>query len=448
MMTADNAQFLSRVQGTLEQATMQGVALVVGLSGGVDSVVLLHCLRALAPKLDLRLSALHIHHGLSANADDWALFCADLCAAWDIPLKQARVAVDQREKLGVEAAAREARYAVFRALPADAIALAHHRDDQIETMLLQLLRGAGVRGLSAMPVVRVLNPQTNLRIVRPLLHRPRADIVRYAKQAGLQWVEDEANVEMHYDRNFLRLEVLPTLIQRFPGAPATLQRAAENFADAAQLLDDLAQQDAVKMREGDTLDVDVLRALSPARARNVLRWFMEQRGLPLPKRDQLEEALRQALHARGDARVEVKLGSTCLHRHRGRIHLDAALSAKPAPWSCLWSGEAEVSLPCGLGCVTFEPAVGAGLSLERLRGEPALLRPRRGGERLRMAPRRPSRTLKNLLQEHGVPAWRRATMPLLFRGENLVWVPDIGIDHRFAAQSDEAGVLPRWIRGE
>jgi len=429
----------------LEAAGVRSSRVVVGLSGGVDSVVLLHLLTRIAPLFDLSLSAIHVHHGLSRNADAWSQFCERLCAELDIGCAVVRVRLARRNKLGLEAAAREARYAVFRAQNADIVALAHHQDDQAETLLLQLLRGAGVRGLSAMPMVRALDSSGGLRLVRPLLEVTRAQIHEYARKAKLSWVEDESNADPAMDRNFLRARVLPVIAERFPAAPATLQRSAQNAADASDLMDDLARLDADGVVDRGGLQTGALARLSPARARNLLRWFLEREGVSFPARDHLQEALRQVLHARPDAKLEVSLDNVVLRRHRGRVYVEAAASAVPTDWVCAWRGEAQVALPGDLGVIQFEPAIGAGLSLQRLHAEPTAIRPRSGGERMRLAHERPTRTLKNLLQESGVPQWRRDRLPLLFCANDLVWIPEVGFDCRYAAQEGEAAVVPHWL---
>ena len=434
------------VEQALLDAGLTGARVVVGLSGGMDSVALLHALVQVAPALGVTPSALHVHHGLSPRADAWARSCTELCRALGVTFTEVRVHVDHRSKLGVERAAREARYAVFKQQRADAIALAHHADDQAETVMLQLLRGAGVHGLSAMPTTRALNSATGLLLVRPWLRLPRAQIHTYAQLAGLPWIEDESNRDLAFDRSFLRMCILPGLVARFPGLTETFGRAARNFADAVQLLDELAARDAQGGGVGDSLSVSALAALSPAGARNLLRWFLERRGLPAPSRDQLEEALRQGLAARGDAQLRVKLGAVWLRRHRGRLYLQPAGREPARGWSLTWSGEDELVLPGGLGRLRFEPARGTGLSLERLRAQSVAVRSRAGGERLRLAPNRPSRTLKNLLHEAAIPEWERGFLPLLFVGEVLVWVPAVGQDFRFAAAAEEPSVMPRWER--
>jgi tRNA(Ile)-lysidine synthase len=433
---------VNAVREALSAHTAPGQRVVVGLSGGVDSVVLLHALSNLASSFGLSLSAVHVHHGISPNAENWAAFCVQLCERLHVPCDVLRVRVDRRRKLGLEAAARAARYAAFRATQSDIVALAHHRDDQAETLLLQLLRGAGVRGLSAMPRVRPLENATPL-LLRPLLDITRDEIVSYARAAHLSWVDDESNADTGLDRNFLRTDVLPLMKSHFPAAGATLARSAENLAEAAQLLDEMARADAQGAVARGGLDVAALRALSAPRARNLLRFFLEQEGLVPPSRARLLEALHQALAARSDANVQVRFNEHILRRHRGRLYL-ASARHEPTRWQCNWHGQPRVDLPGTLGALHFESALGAGLALARLR-EPVLIRPRTGGERIRLAPGRVSRTLKNLLQEAQVPQWRRNHLPLLFSAGELVWVPDIGVDSRYAAQRGEEGVIPRWV---
>src|SRR5215475_13022250 len=289
--TSDPAGLLEHA---LLDAGLTGGRVVVGLSGGGDSVALLHALVRIARSMSVRPGAVHVHHGLSAHADQWAQFCAQLCRDLGVELTEVRVHVDRHSKLGIEGAARELRYAVFKQQRADAIALAHHADDQAETLLMQLLRGAGVRGLSAMPALRMLDPVTGSRLLRPWLRLTRAEIRAYANSSGLSWVEDESNRDEAFDRNFLRAGVLPALAARYPGLRETLGRAAQNLRDAAELLDDLAARDARGAVARSSLAVSALAALSPAGARNLLRWFLEQQDLTVASRDQLEEARRQA----------------------------------------------------------------------------------------------------------------------------------------------------------
>jgi tRNA(Ile)-lysidine synthase len=432
-----------QVEAALMAGGLLAARLTVGLSGGVDSVVLLDALVALRAKHGFALRAVHVDHGLSPNAADWSGRCATLCAALDVPVSVVAVSVPRASGEGLEAAARAARYAVFRAQSADAVLLAHHADDQAETVLLQLLRGGGVAGLAAMPLERMLDARTGLRLVRPLLRCSRAQIEAHARARGLTWVEDESNRDLALERNFLRHAVLPLLAKRYAGWREALGRVAENLGEAQRLLDALAAQDADVPALAGRLELRRLRALDPARQRNVLRWFLRENGLTAPGRARLENTLRQMLDAHADAQPSVALGRAWLRRHRGWLRLEPA-GMQPAPgWTVRWTGERELALLDG-SLLRFIDARGEGLSRARMADGAVTVRGRTGGERLRLAPDRPTRTLKNLLQEAAVPAWRRTSLPLVFIGDALAWAAGIGHECRYRAQPGEPGVLIAW----
>lgn len=268
----------------------------VGLSGGCDSVVLLHLLSRL--ELGARLTALHVHHGLSPHADAWAMHCAEICRQCAVPLAVQRVAVDRASGLGVEAAARQARYAAFADQAAPILMLAHHQGDQAETVLFNLLRGSGVAGLAGIPAVRQGAGQL---ILRPLLGEGRPTLEAYAREAGLVWVDDESNEDRRYSRNFMRHDVLPVLKARFPAAEAALARAAGHCAEADGLLAEVAAEDWLRASDGEDARLDLLRQLSPARLKNALRYRLRQLGWRAPASDRLDEFVRQ-LRAAGPDR--------------------------------------------------------------------------------------------------------------------------------------------------
>lgn len=416
------------------------------MSGGLDSAVLLDILCGLSASLGFRLSALHVHHGLSPRADAWARFCAELCRARGIDLTVVPVTVDRASGQGLEAAARAARYRVFAQADADWVVLAHHRDDQAETLLLQLLRGAGPAGLAAMPVASAPRPGAGARLLRPLLSVPRRALEAYARGRGLAWVEDEGNADLKRDRNFLRHRVLPLLRERFPAAGETLARAAGLQAEAAALLEALARMDGKSAVEGARLRLESLRALPPERARNLLRWFLMEGGVqPPPGARRLEEALRQLLQARRDAEVAIPLGGQVLRRYLDWAWLVApARLPENARIGIAWHGEARLALPWG-GAIELEPATGAGIDAARLQQGAVAVRLRRGGERLQPDGGRPRRTLKNLLQEARVPPWEREALPLLTCGDDVLWVPGLGVDWRYRCPPGRPGLIPRWI---
>jgi len=387
---------------------LSGKRIAVGLSGGVDSVVLLHVLRALAPEFGYRLSAVHVNHGLSAHADTWQARCAALSARWKIPFTARRVRVSKAGK-GMEAAARDARRKAIAALPADAIALGHQLDDQAETVLFNLLRGTGLKGAAAMPAVGKLGRK---RVLRPLLGVRRDTIVAYARARRLAWIEDEMNADAMLARAFLRHRVGPLLESRFPRWREALARAARHFA-----------------AEGE-------------RRAELLRNFLASRGLRAPSERRLAEMLRQLGNPRVGARAALRHDGAVLRLHRGRVSVtrDAQRSGfKPVRWQ----GEAKLALDTLGGELRFARRRG-GIDPAKLERARVTVRTRGGGERLRPDAARPRRTLKNLFQEAGIPPWERDRLPMIFCGEDLVWVPGLGVDAAYRAPAGKRGIVPRW----
>jgi tRNA(Ile)-lysidine synthase len=311
---------LTAVEACLDRCAAAGQTLVAGLSGGVDSVVLLHSLRDAASRRQISLACLHVHHALSPYADRWEDHCRALCAAWRIDLTVERVEVERDSPDGLEAAARRARHAAFARMPGDWIVLAHHRDDQAETLLFNLLRGAGVRGAAAMA-------ETNGRLLRPLLGVGRDAIEDYAREHGLRWIEDESNADTRFARNHLRHEVLAGLEARFPGSAANLAAAARRFGEAQTLLDDLAVLDLGAHAATFPLDLTVLKSLVEPRARNVLRFLLQRRYIGIPSEERLREFLRQLLHAAPDRHPSVIFGQWRIRRRAGQIVVEAAQDA-------------------------------------------------------------------------------------------------------------------------
>jgi tRNA(Ile)-lysidine synthase len=371
--------------------------IAVGLSGGVDSVVLLYRLK------DRGVAAIHVHHGLSPHADAWAKFCRKLCKRLDVPFVVKRVKVVKRGK-GLEAAARDARFQVFRESPFEVIALAHNLDDQAETVLMNLLRGAGARGASGM---RERSRVGGKVLLRPLLRTTRAEILAYARKHSLEWIEDESNADEALTRNFIRRAVGPLLEKKFPKWKESLGRAARHFSKQ-----EIGKED-------------------------LLRRYLRSKGLKAPSEAKLVEMLKQL--ASGAPRIKLRHDGATLRTYRGKLFLDPEYASRFSPQE--WSGEPRLGLPELGGELRFRKVRGKGIALEH---KPLSVRLRSGGERLQPDPRRPRRTLKNLFQEAGIPPWERERLPLLFRGEDLVWVPGLGIDARFQAQSEAQGLVPEW----
>jgi tRNA(Ile)-lysidine synthase len=430
-----------RVAASLPGLLPDGSTILVGLSGGVDSVVLLHLLHHLAPDHAWQLSALHVHHGISQNADHWAEFCAGLCVKLSIPLHTEYVDINPLREHGIEAAARQLRLRAFAAQSCDFVALAHHADDQAETLLLQLLRGAGVRGSSAMPELSAV--KGGLRIVRPMLNATRQELLAYADSHELAWIEDESNADDSYPRNFLRHRLLPVMAEKFPAYRETLGRSAQHFAEAAELLDELAQIDGAGAILDNTLRVAALQAVSVARAKNLLRYFLYQLGCPMPQTAQLEDMLHQLLSAKADAAVCINFaaGLWQVRRYQGLVHVLRALPDFDRHQILPWQGGGQLVWPALNTVFALSDVTGQGISRAKLQAAPLSWRYRQGGEALRPFANSPSRTLKNLLQEHQVPPWLRDRLPLLYCGEALVCVPSVAIAAEFSANTGEAGVV-------
>jgi len=441
-LPAASQQVIQTLSAFLDARLLPGDRLCLGLSGGRDSVVLLHALAAMRGfGLAVDLSAVHINHGLSANADTWAAFCDTVCRALGIPLAVVGVEVPRVGcGEGLEATARRLRHAVFAGCDADWLALAHHRDDQAETILFRLLRGAGVGGAAGMPAER---PQDDgPRLIRPLLDLPRSLLAVYAEENALCWVEDESNADSRHRRNHLRRQVMPRIEERFPGAAQVLARAGRHFAEAALLLDELAKIDrAAAVGVQGRIDLAKFQVLSKARAGNLLRSELLAAGFQAPEARWLEEALRQLATVGTGSETCVATRDGEVHVYRGELYMvrhRPPVADGPVPWC------GEEILPWGDGQVMLGSTQGLGISYRLLRGAPVCLRRRLGGERLQPDPRRPFRTLRKLLQEAGVPPWERARLPLLWSGDRLVWVAGIGIDAAFACAPGEPGLVPVW----
>lgn len=409
-LTADAA-----VARTLQQH-LDAPRWLVAFSGGLDSSALLIalCRYVAAVGTAPPLTALHIHHGLSAQADAWEAHCLSVCKKLHIECRVQRVAV-VCDGQGVEAAAREARYAVFESALREGgrLFVGHHQDDQVETFFLRLMRGAGVQGLAGMPPERDLGKG---RLVRPLLALTREDLRAYVVAAGLDWIEDASNSDTRYDRNYLRQRVLPLLEQRWPGYRAPVTRAMALLAEreASGPLTPLTTRYSAFGDPG--CDSRELCRLPAEAAAGALRRWLRGHGCLPPPLESLREFLRQLGSAAADASPRLQRRDWCLQRHAGTVYL------LPRPWPFVQPPARAVSdgdriVIEGVGRIDVLAPAGA---------EPALtLGFRQGGERLCLPGETHHRALKTLLQDARVPPWWRERVPLLFSGQNLLAVGDL-----------------------
>jgi tRNA(Ile)-lysidine synthase len=417
----------------------------VAFSGGMDSTVLLVAMRRLSDTFPLGgLRAAHVHHGLHPHADLWAERCRDLCTELDVPLAVLRVDARPAQGESPEAKARDARYAALREAlgPGEVLLTAHHADDQLETVLIQLLRGAGVAGLAAMPRVTAFGPG---RHCRPLLSFTRATLRNWADAQELSWIEDPANAEPSYSRNHLRSAVVPAIRDHWPGAAAAAARAARHCADAARLLDELAAQDAAASQHGEALSLSAMRALSPARRRNLVRWECRRTGLPVPDERRMETLLTQFFSAGPGMQPEVRWPGVVALRHADGLWLipEGRLQAPPAPLA--WTDpKAPLELGAGLGTLSLEPSTRGGLGAAALDNASWRVRFRGGGERVRLPGREGSRALKKLLHQARVPPWLRARMPLIEIDGRLAAVAGLWVDEAWCAPPGTQGWRVAW----
>ncbi|HSC06408.1 MAG TPA: tRNA lysidine(34) synthetase TilS [Steroidobacteraceae bacterium] len=416
----------------------------VAFSGGVDSTALLHAFCQLREGFELTLWAVHVNHHLQQAADEWAAHCLKMAERLSVSLDILDVQVRPPRGESLEAAARTARYAAIAGhlVAGEHVITAHHREDQLETILLRLVRGAGVAGLGGMPEVVPLGAG---RLLRPLLGVERSALVTYCQAAQLPWIDDSSNADLRFDRNFLRARVIPALRERWPAVADCVARSGSHLAEARTLLDERAHEDLALARDGDGLRVAVLRGLAPARVRNLLRFWIEAAGAPLPSSAVLDQVMTQMLGARRDATPLVVVGEREVRRYRDVLYLCEAPPPVPADalsWS--WREQPELVLPAGLGRLRLRNAGDDEAALDLPAG-PLTIAWQGSGLKLQVAPRGSRRTLRNLYQERGIVPWMRPLLPLVFAGDALVAVGDLWIDTRFRRPDGERGITLEWL---
>jgi tRNA(Ile)-lysidine synthase len=431
--------------GVLETATpMAATGFVVALSGGEDSVCLLTALvqSASRPLRDLPVRAIHVDHGLSPAAADFQRACEALCRSLAVPLTVVAVRIDSRRGASIEAAARDARYAVLaQELKAgECLLTAHHADDQAETLLLQLLRGAGLKGMAAMPQCRAWAGGWHLR---PLLHFAKRDLRRFGVSAGATGVSDPMNDDARFDRAYLRRHLWPVIEARWPGAAITVARAAGHVAVAQGLLDSAAAQAVDLLRDGDALSVAGLRTLSSPEQVNALRYWISAHDAAPPSTAKLTEAVRQIVAAEADHQPRIIWGGHALRRYRNRLFLTPA--SPPAlkehrEWPI--ADAADLDLGGELGVLQWSPQQG-GLDPARL-PDALMVRRRRGGETLKVHRRGRTQSLQHLCQGLGVLPWMRDALPLVYAGHDLIAVGDLWLDARWCVAAGAPGFACTW----
>ena len=419
--------------------------LVVALSGGADSASLLAAAASLGASFrGLPLRAVHVDHGLQAAAAAFREACAALCTGLGVPL--AVISVDVRTLPGasLEAAARDARYAALAAelRPRECLLTAHHREDQAETLLLQVLRGAGLKGMSAMPICRSLGSGWHLR---PVLDVPQSELLAFGAHAG-GGVGDPMNEDLRFDRGYLRRQVWPLIKARWPGAGTALSRTARHVAEAQDLLEYTAALDVGRLRDGAALSVPGLRALSPQECIGAVRLWLRDAGVEPPSEARLTEALRQIFEAEADHLPVIEWGRCALRRYRQRVfltetdppRLDATLHWRVVPG-------AELDLGPNLGLLRWVTQTG-GIDAGRL-PETLTVRRRGGGETLKPGSQARTQSVQHLCQSQGVLPWLRDALPLIWAADSLIAVADLWLDARWCVAFGEPGLAVAWEGG-
>ena len=456
------ARALAALRGDTPPASASPAPIAIAYSGGLDSSALLHLAHAYAREHGVALHAFHIHHGISPNADAWLAHCAASCGALGVHFDARRVTLE-KGKSGVEAAARKLRYAALgemcRHHGVRLMLTAHHLDDQAETVLLQLLRGSGTAGLSGMDAANAApellgNPE--LVMARPLLPVSRGELEAYVAAHAIAHIDDESNTDPRYARNALRQRVMPALAASFPGFQERFARSAAHAQSAQRLLIELAQQDLALCLDGECLDVAKLRTMSMDRVYNLLRYWFATRSLRMPSTAWLTEMAAQLVEARHDAQLLVTHPDCHIRRHRDRLYItpklgelaglrdpdDEGVLSKEGQFFT-WQGEAQLAFPAYGGILHFDQAE-QGIDAVWLRAQPLQIDFRKGGERLKPAPNRPTRSLKYHYQACDVPAWERKRLPIVSAGRALLFAAGIGMDCHHVSEGLAPRIRLRW----
>jgi len=418
---------------------------LLAFSGGIDSTVLLHVLAAHRHQFsNVDLLAVHINHALNINSDQWAERCQTICEQMKVGFVAIDVDATPRAGESPEARARTVRYEAISRLvkPGDCLLTAHHQDDQVETLLLQLMRGSGPKGLAAMPEITTFK---DALIARPLIHVRRDSIQSYAIKHQLKWVDDDSNRDVKYDRNFIRHEIIPRLQQRWPSLSQTVSRSARYCAEASEILEATARNAIEQMDLGDSeaLSVSALLKYSRAEQKNILRYWFTLRRLSTPSSAQLDQVVDQILTAAVDATPRLTWEGSEVRRYRDRIYSLPQLKEVDVVEPIVWNMQQPLELD-NLGILKVAEGSGVGIARKYIGHKNLTVSFRQGGESIQPAGRKEKHALKKLFQEAGVPPWVRERTPLIFVDGELAAVAELFISQKFQAQSGEDSYIFQW----
>jgi tRNA(Ile)-lysidine synthase len=416
--------------------------ILLGLSGGLDSCVLLHLLANMQTQLDFKLKAIHVHHGLSSSADDWLNFCKQKCKLLDIEFDAVKVKINEKGSLGIEGEARELRYEAIKKKQKGVVALGHHQNDQAETLLLQLLRGSGLKGLAGMPEF-----DEERKFWRPMLNIKKELLEKYASENDIKYIKDESNEDINFDRNFIRKKVLPLIESRYPASIETISRSATNISEGHQINELLALDDSknVMSDDGSHLLIENLNKLPNLRAINLIRWWLTFNGLLMPSKKNVEELFRQVKLIKKDTSLNLKISNDrSIRAFDDKLLIVSIMNDLPS-YHFKWAGQEEIELP-NKSKLHFVKTKKGGLSLSKLGAKSLYIKSRTGGEKLKSFPDQPSRSLKYLFQKADIPHWERDQVPLVYANEQLVAVPNLGVQYEYQSKVGEVGYQIKWLR--
>jgi len=416
--------------------------ILLGFSGGLDSCVLLHLLANMQTQLNFKLKAIHVHHGLTSSADDWLNFCKEKCKLLDIEFYDIKVKINKKSSLGIEGEARELRYEAIKKKQKGIVALGHHQNDQAETLILQLLRGSGLKGLAGMPEF-----DEKRKFWRPMLNIKKELIEKYASENNIKYIEDESNEDVNFDRNFIRKKVLPLIESRYPASIETISRSASNISEGYQINELLALDDSKNAMsdDGSYLLIENLIKLPNLRAINLIRWWLSFNDLLMPSKKNVEELFRQVRLIKKDTSLNVKISNDRAIRAFGDKIFIVSMMNNLDSYHFKWVGQEEIELP-NKSKLHFVKTKKGGLSLSKLGVNTLDIKGRIGGEKLKPLPNQPSRSLKYLFQKADIPHWERDQFPLVYANEQLVAVPNLGVQFEYQSKVGEDGYQIKWLR--
>lgn len=413
---------------------------LIAYSGGVDSHVLLHAMSVLREKYQLNLHAVHIHHGLLPHANEWSAHCEKICAGLSVSFQCVKVAITHSKGESLEALARQARYQAFSELmrSEDLLVVAHHQDDQAETLMLQLMRGAGLKGLASMPTKKSFFRGF---VLRPFLTVRRQNILSYAKKHNLSWVEDTSNHDLRFDRNYMRFKIMPLMRDRWPGLSKTFLRVARLSAEANELLETMGQDDVKKLQDNNgRLSLVLLKTMAHPRVKNILRSWILHNEFQLPHEKHIDQIIKNVIFAKGDAKPCVSWANVEVRRFRNHLFIMSSAQQIDPSVQLAWDLKAHLSLPGSLGVLLCQTQLGEGINPDLL-SERVEVRFRRGGEKIELFNRAGSHSLKKLFQEWGVPSWERDYIPLVFHQKELIVVVGYAVAEKYQVGKEKQGFV-------